>query len=154
MPDFEFSPAFDGLKRNPKIEGETGTPLGIGDTGLTLTVLAASDYNPRWKAKRATAGAELNRLRNANAEAERIRARAAELYADTIVIGWYYIDPEGKRHDGPLDKDGHVIPFTREACRAFLEAFDDAFEAVEATIYKTQHFRGARVEVVADNVKN
>lgn len=152
MPEFDFSPTLDHLKRNLTIEGETGTELGL-EGGVTLIVLAATDANTRWKAKRGAAGNELSRLKNAHAETARIKARTAELYADAIVIGWYYVDDGGTRHAGPLDKGGNAIPFSREACIAFLDRFDDAFAAVEATIYDTQKFRGARVEAIVDQGK-
>lgn len=152
LPDFDFSPVYDGLKRDAKIEGETGTELGL-EGGITLIVLAALDTNSRWKAKRLAAGQELNRLRNAHAPIADVRARTAQLYADAIVIGWYYVDADGKRHVGPLDRSGDAIPFTREACVALLTTFDDAFAAVEATVYDSKNFRGARIEAIVDSGK-
>lgn len=153
MSEFDFSPTLNHLKRDLKIEGETGTELGL-EGGVTLIVLAATDANPAWKAKRGPAGAELNRLRNAHADQKALRARTIALYVDAIVIGWYYVDAAEKRHAGPLDREGNAIPFTKEACRAFLETFDDAFAAVEAVIYDTQKFRGARVEAVVESSGN
>lgn len=147
MSEFNFSPSLDHLKRRPDIEGEAGTELGI-DGGITLIVLAASDNNPKWRAKRTEGLNELKRLENAHAPADRVRSRAAQLYAESIVIGWYYVDTDGKRFDGPLDANGNAIPFTREACKAFLEEFHDAFTAVERVVYDTKNFRGARVEVI------
>lgn len=148
MSDFQFA-NIDHLKRNRTIEGETGTELGL-DGGITLIVLAATDANPRWKANGRKVVAELNRLKNAQATARQQRDYLAGVYAENLVIGWYYVDPEDRRHDGPLDPNGHAIPFTIEACKAFLIEADDAFAAVDGVVYDTKNFRGERLKVVVD----
>lgn len=152
MSDYEFANV-DHLKRDLAIEGETGTELGL-EGGITLTVLAASDANPRWKARREQVRNELNRLSNARADAKRSREYLAGVYADTLVKGWHYTDADGKRHEGPLDRSGNAIPFSREACRAFLIQVDDAFSALEAIVYETKFFRGARIEAIVEQVGN
>ena len=142
MSDFTFGNV-DALKRNLELEGEKGTELGIG-AGITLVVLAATDANPQWKARGEQIRAELNRLSNARADNKRVRAYLAGIYADTIV--------KGRR--GVVDGDGNAIPFTREACKAFLLDVDDAYAAVDAIIYDTKNFRGARIEAVVEEAKN
>jgi len=133
----------DALKRNRDIEGETGTELGLAG-GITLIVLAATDANVGWRNNRDDFRAELNRLSNAKAGEDRTRAYIADFFSRIIVKDWR----------GVLDQDGNAIPFSREACRQFLIKADDAFTAVNAMIYDTQNFRGARVEAVAADAKN
>ncbi len=152
MSDYEFANV-EHLKRDLAIEGETGTELGL-EGGITLIVLAASDANPRWKARREQIRAELNRLSNAKADGKRSRDYLAGIYAETIVKGWHYIDADGRRHAGPLDKAGNAIPFSRDACKAFLQVADDAYSAVDAIIYDTKNFRGARIEAAVERVGN
>ena len=151
MSDYEFANV-EHLKRDLAIEGETGTELGL-EGGITLIVLAATDANPRWKARREQIRAELNRLANAKAEGKRSRDYLAGIYAETIVKGWHYVDADGNRHAGPLDKVGNAIPFSRDACASFLRQADDAYTAVDTIIYETRNFRGARIEAIVESGK-
>lgn len=130
---------FDGIatmQRNREIEGEKGTELGLPG-GITLTVLAASDANPRWRNRGDEITAELNRLRNARAPSERVRKYLSTIYSQCLVIGWAGVKSKG------VD-----IPFSAEACAAFLMAADDAYAAVDNVVYDTKNFRTARIEVV------
>ena len=132
----------DDLKRNREIEGETGTELGLpGDR--TLIVLAASDANPRWRQQSEQILNELGRLRNARASSERVRAFLARKYAETLIKDWRGIT-----------SNGTPIPFSPEACTAFLLAADDAYAAVDAVVYETKNFRGSRIEAVVGEAKN
>lgn len=136
---------FDGIEpmqRNRDIEGEKGTELGLPG-GITLTVLAASDANPRWRNRGDEIRAELNRLTNARASAERIRAYLARIYADCIVIGWAGVKAKGV-----------AIPYSPEACAAFLRQADDAYAIVDNVVYDTKNFRGARIEATVEAAKN
>lgn len=143
MSDFNFGKV-DHLIRNLEIEGETGTELGLDGTDITLTVLAGTDANLRWKNGREKMRAELKRLENAKAGQDRIRAYLAGIYADVIVKDWR----------GVVDANDNPIPFSREACKAFLIKVDDAFAAIESVIFDTKNFRGARIEAVVTEVKN
>lgn len=137
--DFTFGNV-DHLKRNLEIEGVTGTELGLEGTEITLIVLAASDANPRWKAGSQKMRNELNRLSNAKANPKRVREFLAGIYAETLIKDWR----------GVVDGEGNPIPFTREACKAFLIQVDDAFAAIEALCYETKMFRGQRIEAVVE----
>lgn len=130
------------LQRNREIEGETGTELGL-DGGITLIVLAATDANPRWRAHSETMMQELRRLTNAKASSERSRNYLARRYAETLVKDWRGVKA-----------DGIEIPFSVDACTAFLIAADDAFTAIENIVYETKNFRGQRIEVVVAAAKN
>lgn len=142
MSEFTFG-NIGALKRDREIEGEKGTELGIG-AGITLICLAASDANPQWRARGDQITAELNRLRNARADGERVRKYLAGIYAECIVKDWR----------GVIDADGNVIPFTKDACKAFLLAADDAYAAVDGVVYDTKNFRGARIEAIVEQAKN
>lgn len=124
------------MKRDRDIEGETGTELGLPG-GITLIVLAATDANPRWRNRADEITAELNRLRNARAPGERVRKYLAVIYSQCLVIGWRGVKSRGAE-----------IPFSSEACAAFLLQADDAYTALDNVVYDTKNFRGARIEAV------
>ena len=128
----------EALQRNREIEGEAGTEIGLPG-GITLTVLAASDANPRWEARREKTQIELRRLNNANASAQRKTAFLARVYAECLMKDWRGV------------KSGGVeIPFSVEACTAFLQQCDDAFLAIDAVVYDTKMFRGERIAVAVE----
>lgn len=132
----------ESMQRNEEIEGKTGTELGLPG-GITLTVLAASDANPRWRMRSEEIAAELRRLANARATPQRQREYLCKIYAECLVIGWRGVKSKGIE-----------IPFSVEACRAFLMAAFDAYNAVDAMVYETKNFRGQRVTAIVDAAKN
>ncbi len=130
---------FDGielLQRNREIEGTIGTEIGIPG-GITLRVLAASDANPRWRQRGPEIRAELNRMTNAMASPAKQRAYLSRIYAECIVIGWQGVKNRGVE-----------IPYSADACAAWLRKADDAFRAIERVIYEDTNFRGQRIEAV------
>lgn len=139
--DYQFD-GIEPMKRNREIEGEKGTELGLPG-GITLTVLAASDANPRWRSRGDEIAAELNRLRNARAPGERVRKYLATIYAQCLVIGWAGVKSKGVE-----------IPFSPEACAAFLMAADDAYAIVDGVVYDSKNYRGARIEATVEAAKN
>lgn len=135
---------FDGIEemqRNRDIERE-GTELGLPGN-RTLIVRAASDANPLWRAQSEQIGNELRRLANARAPTERVRAYLAGRFAELLVRDWKGI----KSH-------GVEIPYSVEACKAFLIAADDAYAAVDKMVWENTNFRGQRVEAIVGEVKN
>lgn len=124
------------MQRDRKIEGETGTELGLPG-GITLIVRAATDANPVWRNRSEEITAELNRLRNARATNDRVRTYLSRIYADCLVIGW-----------SGVKSNGVEIPYSPEACAAFLRQADDAYAAVDNVVYESKNFRGARIEAV------
>lgn len=140
MANFRFK-NIDKLKRNRDIEGITGTELGLG-AGITLTVLCASDANPRWRQFGDDYTAEVRRLIKAKASEDRVKKFQAAEFARLFVIAW----------EGVVDADDNPIPMTLEACTAFLYEADDAIPAIQETVFETKFFRGQRVEAVATRV--
>lgn len=132
----------DALIRNRDIEGETGTELGLGN-GMALQVLAASDANPRWRARGDDILAEHNRLRNAKASPQKVRDWWSRIYAECLVIGW-----------SGIKSNGVEVPFSVEACTAFLRKADDAFTAIENIVFETKNFRGQRFKAIEAEAKN
>ena len=136
---------FDGIavmQRDREIEGEKGTELGLPG-GITFQVLAASDANPRWRNRSEEITAELNRLRNARADNVRVRRYLTRIYAECLVIGWKGVKSKGVE-----------IPFSVEACTAFLRQADDAYAAIDGVVYDSKNYRGARIEAVIEEAKN
>ncbi len=139
--DYQFD-GIEAMQRNREVEGVTGTELGLPG-GIVLTVLAASDANPRWRNRSEEIGTELRRLSNARATPARQRAYLSRIYAECLVIDWRGVKSKGVE-----------IPFSVDACTAFLKAADDAFAAVDAVVYETKNFRGQRVNAVIDEGKD
>lgn len=138
--DYQFD-NIEELQRKRDIEAE-GTELGLpGD--ITLIVRAASDANPAWRAASAAISKELRRLRNARATNEELRNYLVPQYARHLVKGWRGVKSKGVE-----------VPYSVEACTAFLLAADDAYAAVDQIVYDTQNFRSARVDTIIDHAKN
>jgi hypothetical protein len=131
----------DALQRKRDIEAE-GTELGLpGD--IKLIVRAATDANPSWRAASAGIMNELRRLRNARADNDRVRAYLAPLYARHLVKDW-----------SGVKSDGVEVPFSVEACTAFLLAADDAYAAIDELVYDTKNFRSAKITALIDDLGN
>lgn len=141
MTDYTFDNIGD-LKRDRAIEGETGTELGLPG-GITLIVLAASDANPRWRGMHEAVTRHLNKLANARASAEATRKYLAGIYAQALVKDWRGVRSQGVE-----------VPFSVEACTAFLMQADDAYAAVDKVVYDTKNFRGDRIEAIVSEAGN
>ena len=151
---FTFS-NIEELKRNREVEGSLGIHVKYTDE-IYLHVLAISDANPRWTAKAKAAFAEINRLENIGAPETDRELRFAQLMADAVVLGWHGgIDDDGNfKTGGPRDEDGRFIPFTPEACAAFLLAADDILQDLMARCRETRNFRLKRAQAIAEQIKN
>lgn len=135
MKEYRFD-NIGAMQRNREIEGEKGTELGLPG-GITLFVLAATDANPKWRSRSEEITNELRRLNNAKATSDRVRTYLSRIYAETLVLGWANVKTEGVE-----------VPFSVEACTAFLRQADDAYAAVDHVVYDTKNFRGERIEAV------
>ena len=133
------------LKRNREIEGVTGTPVHFKKVGVTFQVLAATDANPRWRQFGDDYLNEYRRLQRAGADEERITRFLAENITRLFVIGW----PQP-----PLHEDDTPVPFSTEACVAYLVEADDVIPAILAVVGETTNYRGEAVEIVTGELKN
>ncbi len=117
-PTIEFDDIED-LRRNREIEGDRQHLGWPGDRWLQ--VLAATDANPRWRARQQKITAEINRLCNANAPRAKLRAYLAQQYAECLVIEW-----------GGWKSNGVEIPHSTEAATALLlVSADDVFSVLD-----------------------
>lgn len=130
------------LKRNRKIEGEEGTEIGFNG-GDTLWILAATDANPRWVRFGDEYINGLRRLTRANASDERVKTYQVEWFTRLFVLRW---DVKGE-NDEP-------IPFSAEACAAYLAETDDVVPAIQKTAFDNTNFRGDRIEAVVHEGKD
>lgn len=140
---FQFK-NIDSLKRNREIEGVIGTTIGFRSSGIALQVLAASDANSRWREFGDNYLNEFRRLQRADAPQERINKFLAENLTRMFVIGW----------TGVFDQDGNEVPFGHEACVALLLETDDIIPALLEVVSDNMKYRGARIEIVSDELKN
>ena len=138
MSQFKFG-NIDDLKRSRDIEGETGTEVALKG-GIKFQLLCASDANPAWKQHGEAFRAELRRLSRAGASDDRVKKYLARELTRMFVKGW----------EDVVDIEGHPIPFTKEACEAFLVEADDAIPVVQEIVYDTQNFRGQRIEAIVE----
>lgn len=126
----------DDLQRKPEIEGKEGTLVEFPG-GRWIRVLAASDNNPKWVARRKAIAAGTRRLAGAEANDARYRAFIVPFFAEALVIGW-----------GGWKSKGVELPYTPAACVALLLKADDVYAALSATVYDDKKFRGDKIEVV------
>lgn len=141
MNDYSFDDV-DELQRQPEIEGTVGTVIDFPGERW-IRVLAASDKNPKWKARQKIVGEGSRRLRNAEASDEKYRAFMVPHLAEALCIEW-----------GGWKSGGTEIPFSTEACKALLMKADDVYRGVLDVVSDDKKFRGARVEVVVAQAGN
>lgn len=135
MSDYSFDD-IDDLQRKRDIEGKTGTPIYFPGERW-IQVLAASDANPKWLARRKIIAEGTRRLANAEANDGRYRAFIVPHIAEALCIGW-----------GGWKVNGVEIEFSTEACKALLLKADDVYAAVTQVMYDDKKFRGDRIEVL------
>jgi hypothetical protein len=133
----------DHLKRNRELEGVIGVDIKI-DAQTFLTVLAATDANPKWRESAVKVVSEIKRMENAGKSREEMHMRMCRLFADALIIGWR----------GVVDVNDNPVDFSAANCAAYLFQADDAFTAVEKYSYDSQNFRAARAEAIVENVGN
>lgn len=77
----------------------------------------------------------------------------AEAFAETIVLGWGYVDDAGKKHDGTiLGKDGkEQIKFSVDAAKRLFADLPELFKDLLKEAQKLANFRRTDVEVAAKN---
>jgi hypothetical protein len=135
LSDYSFD-EIDDLQRNREIEGKTGTVIYFpGDRWIRM--LAATDANPKWMARRKIIAEGTRRLANAEANDARYRAFIVPHIAEALCIGW-----------GGWRVKGAEIDFSPEACKALLLKADDVYATVSQVMYDDKKFRGDRIEAV------
>ena len=140
MPSYQFD-GIEELERKPEIEA-AGVELEIPGNRF-LIVRAATDANPQWRANGRKIVNELNRLRNAEAGAERIREFLARKYADYLIIGWRGVTTRG------VEIDYHPDVGFEFLMRAF-----DVYQIIDAFVWDTKNFRAERAKAAVEEVKN
>lgn len=141
METFKFD-NIDQLQRRRDIECN-GVRLGLpGD--IELIVRAASDANPLWKAQSERINAQLRAFVTARAGEGEIRAYLARKFAELLVKDW----PKAPK------ANGEPVPFSVDACEAFLLQADDAFAALDGMVWETKNFRTTMVTAVIEHLGN
>lgn len=139
-PSYRFDDIED-FQRQREIEDQ-GTVVNFpGDRWIRIA--AASDGNAMWRTHSEKLLNELNRLRNAKAPAERVRAFLASKYAALCGRGW-----------GGWKAAGVEIPYSPAAFEALLLAADDVYATVDQIVWETKNFRGAKIEAVVEQGKD
>lgn len=135
MSEYSFD-GIDELKRNREIEGKTGIRLEFPG-GRWIQVLAATDANPKWVARRDIITRETRRLANAKADDARYREFIVPHLVAGLCIDW-----------GGWKNSGVEIPFSAPACKALLMEADDAYAAIMGVMNDDKNYRANRVEVL------
>ena len=129
------------LQRKPEIEGKIGTPLYFSGE-RSLQVLAATEHNPKWMARRKIIMEGWRRLVNQGAKPARVREFLSPHLAEALIIGC----------SGWKSK-GVEIPYSPEFGRYLMLNADDAYASVFQIMDDTTRFRGEQLEVVVDEGK-
>ncbi len=133
----------EGLKRDRKIEGETGIWMKVPDTEMRLLTLAATDANPAFVDLWPKMQAELRRLEGVGADKEEIARVRARYYARMFLRDW----------KGVLAAGGGEAAFSTEAATELL-VLDDVITSLAETVFETRHFRMARAKEITEDLKN
>lgn len=145
MSGYKFK-GIEKLKRNREIEGVIGTPVHFKKVGVTFQVLAATDANPRWRQFGDDYLSEYRRLQRAGADEETINKFLAVHLTRMFILDW----PKP-----PVHENGDVpVPFSSEACVAYLVEADDVIPAILEVVRETTNFRGEHVEITTEQLKN
>ncbi|MCF8533047.1 MAG: hypothetical protein K9G48_08595 [Reyranella sp.] len=149
----------DELKRERDIEGEIGVFLRVTDS-VFLRVLCQSDANPRYRELGPKRYRELRRQANAKATPEQLTERWAELFVDTVIIGWEGVTA-GREPDTTDPETGDLVPgkpiqvpFSRAACIAWILQHPRIIKIIDKFTEDETMFRRNRAEDIKDDVKN
>ena len=142
MSKYSFA-VVDELVRERNVEGEIGVWLRVTDT-IFFHVLCQSDANPRYRELGPKRFRELRRQANAKATPEQITERWAELFTDCLILGW----------EGVVDTDNRPIPYSREACVAFIVAHPRLIKVIDKYTEDETNFRSERKDDAIEEGKN
>lgn len=131
----------DEFERKPEIESRIGTVMHF-TKGRWMRVLAATDRNPRWIARRKRIQEDLRQLPPDLTE-DQLKDVMAPHYAAALIIDW----------GGWKSGDGTDLPLTPELATFVLRKID-IYRAVQKTVTDDLNFRGAEIEVVTKEVGN
>lgn len=141
QPQFDVAD-LDEFKRRPDIEAKIGTVIRF-TKGRWMRVLAASDRNPRWIARRLRIREDLRQL-PPDLDEEQLQHIMAPHYAEALVIDW----------GGWKSGDGTNLPCTPEVVTFVLRNGTDVYRAVHKVVQSDENFRGAEIEVATREVGN
>ncbi len=80
-------------------------------------------------------------LKNNLVEPQLFRSLLAEVYANSVVLGWSEMD----------DEDGNPLPFTPENCKKVLVDLGDVFADIQEVADNASAFRKVELEADAKN---
>jgi len=75
----------------------------------------------------------------------------ADIYADSVIIGWGVEDDKGNTVSGIHDMEGNIIPFNKENVVATLLALPELFKDIQAQAEKVAVFKAEELETEAKN---
>jgi len=141
MQNFELDD-MDDLERKPEVEGKTGTIVDL-PRDRWIRMLAASEHNPKWKAVADEFNSGLRRLVAAEASRERLRLFCIPFYANALILEW-----------GGIKSKAVEVPYGPEIGIFILRKYADVYEAIDEVIWKHKNFRGQRIQIIEDELKN
>jgi hypothetical protein len=124
-----------------ELENGKGLDLDYGDDGV-ITIHRAGGSNKKYT----TVAAQklkpyARKLQNGTADADTINKVMAEIYADSIIIGW----------KGVKDAEGKALKFTKENVVKLLTDLPDLFEDIQDQATKLSNFRAEQNEEISKN---
>lgn len=75
----------------------------------------------------------------------------AEIYADSIILGWVSKNGEDKFVEGIHAEDGSIVPYSREAVIGILTKLPDLFRDIQIQAAQVSLFRSVEQEKEAKN---
>ncbi|MDF1685362.1 MAG: hypothetical protein P1U50_01120 [Parvibaculaceae bacterium] len=134
---------FDGFKRfkmDDNLEAGEGVRVEY-EEGKVITMRRAGGSNTAYNQVLAErCKPHLTALRNGTLSAEDDNLLMAQVYADTVIVGW----------DG-ITSDGKAVPFTKENVVALLLAMPDLFTAIKRDASLALMFEAAAKDAIVKN---
>jgi hypothetical protein len=136
---------YEMFKTSKELEADKGVILDYGD--FRVRIARAGGGNKKY-ARIITARLKPYRrqIDTDTMDEELARKIHAEVYADTVILGWESKGPDGKFVSGIQDENGDILPFSREAVIKTLLDLPDLFSDIQAQAGKVSLFRAAELE--------
>lgn len=123
------------------LENGKGIDLDYGDDGV-IVIHRAGGANKKYTSVAAQKLKPYTRkLQNGTADPEAINKVMAEIYAESVIIGWR----------GVKDENGKDLKFTKENVVKLLIDLPDLFEDIQEQATKISNFRASENEDIAKN---
>jgi hypothetical protein len=146
MSDKVLGTPYQLFKTDESIEVEKGITLDYGD--FRIRIARAGGSNKKYvKLMNARLRPHRRRIETDTLEESVATSVMIELYADSIVLGWYSKNGNGEFVEGIHDENGGIMPYTRENVIKTFQALPELFSDVRIQSDKAALFRAEELDI-------